>query len=86
MTIARHELGKENAIGGRRIGHSIGSGLDGAADTLLRGAAGGNDGNFRKVLPNIRHDVRGRPSAGDVQNISAGVQTAADIRGRTEAA
>ena len=40
-----HDLGEQGPVGGRGVGHGVGPGPDGAEDGILRGAAGGDDGD-----------------------------------------
>ena len=44
LPVLVHDTGEQHAVGGRGVCNGIGSGLDGAEDRLLCGAAGGDDG------------------------------------------
>lgn len=80
LPVLVHDTGEQHAVGGRGVCNGIGSGLDGAEDRLLCGAAGGDDGNLREVPADLRHDLRRGGGAGDIEKVGSRLQAAADVR------
>ena len=63
LPVLVHDTGEQHAVGGRGVCNGIGSGLDGAEDRLLCGAAGGDDGDLGMTTAIRTRTIRTRTRA-----------------------
>ena len=82
VAIGGHDFLEDLAGGGRRPDDGVCAGGDGALQTLVRGTAGGDDGQLRELFSDGSDHLRRLRARGHVDDGGAAFHTLRDALGR----
>ena len=71
LAVCVHDAGEQRAAVGRGVGNGVRARGDGLADRVIRGAAGGDDGDLGMTGAERGDELRRLRCGGDVQNVDA---------------